>query len=134
MVWAFFWYVFTSVIIAVVINEPEKTRLIEITTGSELIAPHSLHWEVGNALSAMLKRGRLTLKEAAKAVLEYDKIPVRFVDIDLSEGLKVASKFNIYAYDAYFLIAAVRHHSPILSLDKGLMASAKKHHIRVLEV
>lgn len=49
----------TSVIIAVIVDEPEKARLIESTKGASLIAPGSLYWEIGNAFSAMLKRKRI---------------------------------------------------------------------------
>jgi predicted nucleic acid-binding protein len=51
----------TSTVIAVIANEPEKPLLIAKTQGYELLAPHSLGWEVGNAFSAMIKRGRITL-------------------------------------------------------------------------
>lgn len=54
----------TSVIIAVIANEPEKDALIAKTKGVELLAPHSLHWKVGNAFSAMLKRQRIRLAQA----------------------------------------------------------------------
>ena len=50
-----------SVIIAVIANEPEKERLVEITQGADLLAPASVHWEIGNAFSAMIKRGRVSL-------------------------------------------------------------------------
>ena len=45
----------TSTIIAVIGNEPEKPLLIAKTQGYDLIAPQSLHWEIGNAFSAMIK-------------------------------------------------------------------------------
>lgn len=50
----------TSVIIAVIANEPEKGDLVELTKGANLIAPLSVHWEIGNAFSAMLKRRKAT--------------------------------------------------------------------------
>ena len=43
----------TSVLLAVVLNEPSKAELVRLTTGAGLIAPLSLHWEFGNALSSM---------------------------------------------------------------------------------
>jgi len=52
----------TSVIIAVIANEVSKKKLIEITEDTELVAPISLHFEIGNALSAMLKKEELILK------------------------------------------------------------------------
>ena len=46
----------TSVIIAVLANEPIKKKLIKLTKNVELLAPKSVHWEIGNAFSAMLKK------------------------------------------------------------------------------
>ena len=46
----------TSAIIAVITNEPHKTKLLEITNGQERMSPRSVPWEIGNAFSAMLKR------------------------------------------------------------------------------
>ncbi len=57
-----------SVIVAVIVNEPEKDALIELTKGINLIAPHSIHWENGDAFSAMLKRKRIAVEQAQKAI------------------------------------------------------------------
>jgi uncharacterized protein with PIN domain len=48
----------TSVLLAVCTNEASKPKLVELTQGHHLLVPASVHWEVGNALSAMLKRDR----------------------------------------------------------------------------
>ncbi len=45
----------TSVILAVVLNEPSKAALIQLTIGAELLVPASSHGEIDNALSAMFK-------------------------------------------------------------------------------
>ena len=124
----------TSAVIAAVLNEPEKERLVELTDGEELIAPSSLHWEVGNAFSAMFKRGRLKLREAQRAIREYQKIPIRFVDVDLSEAMRFAEKENIYAYDAYFVVCAKKQRLALLSLDRLLMDVSKNNRVRLLEV
>ena len=54
----------TSVIIAVITNEPYKASLVELARGADLLAPPSLHWEVGNAFSAMLKQQRIRVDQA----------------------------------------------------------------------
>ncbi len=54
----------TSVIIAVIANEPEKASLVTQTQGADLFAPRPIHWEIGNAFSAMLKRRRVTVEQA----------------------------------------------------------------------
>ncbi len=54
----------TSAVIAVILGEPERDALIDMTDGVQLMAPPSLHWEVGNALAAMFRRGRARARAA----------------------------------------------------------------------
>ncbi len=124
----------TSVILAVVLNEPSKMSLIRLTIGAELVAPASLHWEMGNALSAMLKRKRLTLDEAHQALSEYHKIPIRFHDVALDDTVTIAAQFAIYAYDAYFIACARTQSAAILTIDHGLKMAAQAAGLTVLEV
>ncbi|MCF6270704.1 MAG: type II toxin-antitoxin system VapC family toxin [Melioribacteraceae bacterium] len=124
----------TSVIIAVLTNEKSKSRILKITKGEELVAPSSLHWEIGNAFSAMLKRDRITF-EMVKIVLDsYSMIPIRFVDVNLFASLEIASKYNTYAYDSYFLECSRKFSVPLLTLDKGLINIAEKMKIKIIEV
>jgi predicted nucleic acid-binding protein len=124
----------TSAIISVITNEKHKSQLIKITRGEELIAPESLHWEIGNAFSAMLKRKRIDIKLAKKALKYYQKIPLRFVETDLEESLEIAHNYNIYAYDAYFIECARNYKLPLLTLDNSLFDVAKKVGVSVKEI
>ena len=56
----------TSALIAVIVGEPEREKIIELTVGNTLIGPGSIPWEIGNAFSAMFKQNRLELEEAKK--------------------------------------------------------------------
>jgi predicted nucleic acid-binding protein len=47
----------TSAVVAVIVGEPERDTIVELTTSHTLIGPGSIPWEVGNAFSAMFKRG-----------------------------------------------------------------------------
>ena len=77
----------TSVIIAVIVNEPTKPAIIQATQNTDLFAPASIHLELNHAFSAMFKRNRITLSEAEKAIEIYQQIPIRFVEIKLKEVL-----------------------------------------------
>jgi predicted nucleic acid-binding protein len=114
----------TSAIIAVLLSEPERATLVEVTRGAELAAPASVHWEVGNALSAGLKRRRLTLAEGQRALTAYEAIPIRFVEVDLALSLELAADHGLYAYDAYLLTCALQQRAPLLTLDAGLTRTA----------
>lgn len=124
----------TSAVLAVVLNEPEKPLLIAATEGAYFLAPSSLHWEVGNALAAGFKKGRLTLTEAQAALAAYRQIAIHFDDIDLVDAVALAHRLNIYAYDAYVLACAKKHRCPILTLDKGLKDAAERDHIKRVEI
>lgn len=124
----------TSALIAVIVNEPERERIIAVTAGNTLIGPGSIPWEIGNAFSAMFKRSRLSLDGAAKGIKIFEGIPLRYVKSDLANAIRIAKETGMYAYDAYFLDCAVRHKSPLLTLDVKLMKAAKAVHVDVLEV
>ncbi len=124
----------TSVLIAVLVSEPERDRVVKLTTGVDLIAPGSVHWEIGNALAAMLKRRRVTPQQALAVLDAYDQIPIRFVDLDLSAALEVAAQYDLYAYDAYVIHCASVNHCGLISLDKGLLHAAKRARVKTVEV
>jgi len=124
----------TSVIIAVIANEPEKDRLVELTVGMDLIAPHSVHWEIGNAFSVMLKRGRINLDQAFRAIEIYRQIPIRYVDVEMELTLELVDKFAIYAYDAYILLCALKYRSSLITLDNSLAITARLTGVKVIEV
>jgi len=77
----------TSAIIAVLANEPIKKKLVKLTRGSELVAPVSVHWEIGNAFSAMLKRKKIDIVKVIKALQMYGAIPIDLVDVELEEAI-----------------------------------------------
>ncbi len=123
-----------SVIIAVIAGEPERERLLKLTRKVNLLAPPSVHWEIGNAFSAMLRRGRTTIEAVRQALGLYARVPIRFVDVDLDGALELAVEFKLYAYDAYLLSCARRYRAPLLTLDNGLRAHAALAGITVMEL
>ena len=123
----------TSIFLAVALNEPEKSGIVQLTTDASITAPEILPYEIGNALSAMVKRKKLTEAEALKAEKATGQIPVRLVGVDICAALKIAAEQNIYAYDAYFLQCARVYSLPLLTLDKRMKQVAVELGIQVLE-
>jgi predicted nucleic acid-binding protein len=124
----------TSALIAVIVAEPERDSIIEITKGNTLIGPGSIPWEIGNAFSAMFKQNRVSMKEAEKGIEIFNTIPIRYIEPDFSKILYLSKENNMYAYDAYFLDCAIRHKAPLLTLDKKLRIIAENLNIETLGV
>jgi len=124
----------TSALMAVITDEPHRSAILNVTRGVTLRAPSSVHWEIGNAFSAMFKRGRITKAKALKAVALYHRIPIAFVDIKLEEAIEIAARYSLYAYDTYILACAQRFGSPLLSLDVPLMGTAKTMGLSIIDL
>ena len=123
----------TNIFLAVALNEPEKQRIIEQTFNCSAIAPEILPYEIGNALSAMIKRNQITPEQAISTLEITNKIPVRLVSVDIKKALQLALKFNIYAYDAYFLQCARSLACPLITLDNRMKQVASKINIEIME-
>lgn len=124
----------TSVVIAVITNEAHKPTLVRLTEGADLIAPISLPLEIGNAFSAMFKRNRITLADAHMALAAYRQIPLQLTEVALEHALELAALLDVYAYDAYMIACARQQDCPLVTLDQGLRATAKRARIDLMEV
>ncbi len=123
----------TNAFLAVALDEPEKPWLLDATKGVGLAAPAVLPYEVGNALSALVKRRRLGADAAAAAWQVIRSIPVELVEVDIPASLLLATDLGIYAYDAYFLQCAIQLKCPLLTLDRTMARVARALMIRLVE-
>lgn len=124
----------TSALISVIGNEATKPAIVRLTKGASLCAPASVHWEIGNAFSAMFKRQQANVELAKKALAVYQTIPIKFFEYPLEQALELSAHLGIYAYDAYLVQCAMQTNSPLLTLDRGLQAAAEKTSIQTLEI
>ena len=124
----------TSIVIAVISEEGSKNSIVEATKGKLLIAPQSLHWEIGDAFSAMYKKHKITYKQSLMALEIYKTIPIRFINIELESALELSHTLGIYAYDSYILATALKLRTPIISLDNSLVQAARQLKIETVEV
>jgi len=123
----------TNTFLAVALDEPEKTHIIQLTAGHDLVAPEVLPFEIGNALTAMMKKRTIDAHELASAWDLVQAIPVELRQVDIRSALEIAANFNIYAYDAYFLECTISLRCSLLTLDRRMKTVAKNIGIHILE-
>lgn len=114
-----------SVVLAVVLNEPSREWVIERTMECQLISPEVLPYEIGNALSAVAKRGRLDDNEALEALSFSRQIAVGLRSVSIGDALKLAIAQNLYAYDAYYIQCCIESSNPLISLDNRMCDAAR---------
>jgi len=123
----------TNTFLAVALDEPERPAIIALTARHTLAAPEILPYEAGNALTALFKRKMLSHAEIAAAWSTIQSIAVELHPIDIASALNLAVRYNLYAYDAYFLECALSLRVPLLTLDKEMKRVAKMLSIQILE-
>lgn len=123
----------TNTFLAVALDEPEKDWLIRATDGHDLVAPAVLPYEIGNALSSLVRRKRMTEAQLAAAWDAAAAVPVELAAVDVCAALLIAGHFRIYAYEAYFLQCALESRCPLLTLDREIKRVARQLDIPLVE-
>jgi len=125
-----------SVFLAVVLNEIDEIDrdwIICNTAGRSIISPEVLPYEIGNALIAMKRKRLLNGREILRAFDLSQRIAVRMVPVNISDAMKIALRFNISAYDAYYLQCCLENKLPLVSLDDRMCDVAGSPEIKVVE-
>lgn len=121
------------VVIAVVLDEPERAWAIEATKEGLASAPRSFPFKIGNALTSLVKRRRLSPDGMQAAWMASSAFKVTLRDIDIGAALRVAAANNLYAYDAYLLQCAIETKSKLVTLDRRMAAVGRTLGLDVME-
>lgn len=124
----------TSVVIALLASDEERDTLVDVLDGYDLLCSESIVPEFGNAISAMFKRGRITLEEGLAMLDGFQQLPLRYIPIRLTQALELSNLYHIYAYDAYVLEWATRLHADLMTLDTRMSVIAQQIGIPVIGV
>lgn len=114
-----------SCILEFLLNQESKDFVTQKVGSLNLIAPQCLPYEVGNAVSKLMKRKLITIFEGTAVCHEFVRIPFRFVETDIPEALMIAGNTNSYAYDAYYISVAKRLGLPLFTLDENMKSNAQ---------
>jgi len=124
----------TSIVMAVLLEEQSKKMIVAQTQGAQLQAPPSILWEVGNALSSLMRRKIVTSHEASSAISVFERIPIRFAEVELGSVVELLARHSMWAYDAYVIECAKKYRTPLMTLDKTQSRIAAEEGIEIIEV
>jgi predicted nucleic acid-binding protein len=124
----------TSVVIALLASDEERDGIIHGIHGYDIVCPESIKPEIGNAVSAMFKRGRITLVQGLAIVEGFQQLDIQIVSLNLIRATEMSHQYQIYAYDAYVLECAERLNTHLVTLDDRMKEIAQKIGISLIEV
>jgi len=120
------------VIMAVIVKEPERDLVIQLTKDAVMVSPGMVSYEIANALTKMIKKKVIGKESMVNAFGYFKKIPLKTIETDIEKALEIACDFNIYAYDACYLEAAKRLNIPLFTFDDNMKKVAKELGIKII--
>ena len=100
--------------------------------GKRLVSPACLPYEIGNSLTAAVKKHRIDAGIVAEIYKEFENLPVRLIEPDIEKAVQIAAEEKHYAYDVYYIVCALDMGLPLYSLDNGLITIATKRGVKCL--
>jgi predicted nucleic acid-binding protein len=117
-----------SVAVKWVVYEDGSTEALDLL-GRELAAPAIWLAEAANALRTKCARGELSEEEATEFALDLADAPVTSLEIKnlLPMAMRMALDLNHAIYDCFYLAAALRTDTKLVTADRRLLAKAAAH-------
>jgi predicted nucleic acid-binding protein len=121
-----------SAIMAVIVKEPERELVIELTKDTEIVSPNMVSYEIANGLTKMVKKKIIEKERMINAFEYFERIPIKRIEINIKRALEIAWDYKIYAYDACYSESAKRLDLPLLTFDGNMARIGKELGINIL--
>lgn len=94
--------------------------------GAQVWVPALWHLEIANILSRAQRRGRITAQALEESWERLARLQMRVVPVtpDAPMWTRLAADWDLTAYDACYLDAALRHRLPLATRDRALSGVA----------
>lgn len=100
------------------------------------IVPHHWQYEVANSLVSASRRGRMPAAEWRIRFELLRALPIdldeRAIDVASDRTVDLALEHGLSVYDAAYLELAIRHSTPLATLDKALARAARAEGVDVI--
>ena len=113
-----------SCILEYLLNQESKDFIVNKVGEYQLVAPQCLPYEIGNAISKLIKRNLISVFDGVSVYHEFARIPLRLVEPDIPDSILIAGNTKAYAYDSYYISVAKRLGMPLFTLDEGMKKNA----------
>jgi predicted nucleic acid-binding protein len=121
-----------SAIMAVIVKEPEREMVIQLTKGAIIVSPNMVSYEIANGLTKMMKKKVIEKERMINAFSYYKRIPIKQIEVDFEKALEIAWDYKIYSYDACYLESAKRLGLPLLTFDSSMARIGKELGINII--
>lgn len=107
---------------------PESDRVLQMVRDNGSLVPPLWDLEVANVLSGAERRGRTSRADTERLLSLLQQLPIEVTDNDpdARDIAAAARDYGLSAYDACYLVIAMRTNWPLATLDTKLTAAASQ--------
>ena len=113
-----------SCILEFLLNQTNKDTVVKTVGVACLIAPACLPFEIGNAISKLIKRQLISVYDGVSVYHEFVRIPIRLIEPDIPNAIVIAGETESYAYDSYYISLAKQLSLPLYTIDETMKSNA----------
>ncbi len=113
-----------SCILEFLLNQTNKDSVVKTVGSARLVAPSCLPFEIGNALSKLIKRKLISIYDGVSVYHEFARIPMRMMELDIPNAIVIAGETESYAYDSYYISLAKQLSLPLYTMDGTMKTNA----------
>lgn len=121
-----------SCVLSFLLNQDGSENVVSTVGENQLVAPSCLPFEIGNAISKLIKRKLISVYEGVSVFHEFARIPIRLIEPDIPNAIVIAGESESYAYDCYYLNIASQMVLPLFTYDDKMKETAEKRGIKCL--
>ena len=110
----------SSGILEFLLNQKSKDVVKQSVGISRLVAPDCLPCQIGEAISKLIKKGLISLVDGVAVYHEFTRIPIRFMEADISNSIVIAGETGCSAYDSYYISLAKQLSLPLFTMDEAM--------------
>lgn len=110
-------------------------RVLDALVDGQAVVPALWGLEIANGLVAAERRGRLTEAASARFLALLQSLPIEVEELELHglpQVVAVAREHGLTAYDASYLVVAMRRDLPLATLDRRLEQAARASGVALL--
>jgi len=115
-----------SALAALLFAEPDAKKVIREMEDCELVAPLLLPFELANVCLTKQRRHQTQREQLLANFLLFERMAIRYVEIQLVQALTLAEERKLTVYDASYLLLSLQLGAPLVTLDKQLAKAARK--------
>lgn len=106
----------------------------QLNSSDDLLIPHLTWYELCNVLAVSVQRQRITSEQATIIFQRIKLLPLKTeMVIDQESIVSIAHTHTLSGYDAVYIDLAMKMQAGLASLDKQLIAAAKKLNIDTVQ-